>query len=289
MPISKKRWFCEEAVPGKRFGKIKHCFSIDKLVFKGKTPHQRVFIFDNAIYGRIAVLDGIVQFSQKDEFIYHETIVHPILFSHPNPQKILIIGGGDGGVLREVVKHPVKEVYLVDIDKKAVEIFKKYTPFVARDAFGDPRLKMFFEDGRKFIKRFRNFFDVVIVDSNDPVGSSLPLFSEGFYKDLARVLKRRGMMISLIGSFLDFETLIKKTVKKIKHIFPKVQLYRMVVPSYHCGDFCFIGASKEKDLAKISLKNIKKRLRKVKKKNNFKYYSPKMHLVFMTFPEILEI
>ena len=184
MPISKK-WFCEGAVPGKRFGKIKHCFLMDKLVFKGKTSYQDILIFDNAIYGRVAVLDGIVQFSEKDEFVYHEMISHPILFSHPSPQKILIIGGGDGGVLREVLKHPVKEVYLVDIDKEAMGIFRKYTPFISQNSFKDKRTKIFFGDGREFIKKFRNFFDVVIVDSNDPMGPSLPLFSSRFYKYVA--------------------------------------------------------------------------------------------------------
>ena len=117
-----KKWFCEEVVPGKRLGKIKHCFSIDRLIFKGKSLHQEILVFDNAVYGRIFVLDGIVQLSEKDEYIYHEMLVHPILFSHPNPKRILIVGGGDGGALREVLKHRVKEVWLVDIDKKVIEI-----------------------------------------------------------------------------------------------------------------------------------------------------------------------
>ncbi len=288
MLISKK-WFCEDVVPGKRFGKIKHCFLIDKLVFKGKTSYQDVLIFDNSIYGRVVVLDGIVQLSERDEFIYHEIISHPILFSHPNPQKVLIIGGGDGGALREVLKHPVKQVFLVDIDKKAVELFKKYIPFVSKGSFRDKRTKVFFKDGRKFIKNFQNFFDVVIIDSNDPTGPSLPLFSRKFYEDVGGALKKDGVMITLIGSFLDFETLIKKTIKKLRTIFPKVRLYRVAIPSYHCGDFCFIGASKKIDLGKVNFKKIEKRFQKIKGKNQFKYYSPEIHLATITLPKIWKI
>lgn len=288
MPISKK-WFCEGAVPGKRFGKIKHCFLMDKLVFKGKTPYQDVLIFDNPIYDRVLVLDGIVQLSEKDEFIYHETISHPILFSHPNPQRVLIVGGGDGGALREVLKHPVKEVYLADIDKKAAEIFKKYLPFVSKGSFKDKRVKVFFEDGAKFIKNFHNFFDIIIIDSNDPVGPSLTFFSDRFYKDVAETLKKEGMVVTLIGSSLDFETLIKKNVKKLKAVFPKVQLYRAAIPSYHCGDFCFIGASKKIDLGKIDLKKTKKRFKKIERKNQFKYYSPEIHFAAMTLPKTWKI
>jgi len=288
MPISKK-WFCEGSVPGKRLGKVKHCFLMDKLVFKGKTPYQDILILDNAVYGRVVVLDGIVQFSEKDEFIYHETISHPILFSHPNPRKVLIVGGGDGGVLREVLKHPVKEVYLVDIDKKAAEIFKKYAPFVSQNSFGDKRAKVFFEDGRRFIKNFSDFFDVVIVDSNDPAGPSLPLFSGNFYKDVAKALKKDGMMVTLVGSFLDFETLIKATVGKLKNVFPRVQLYRTSIPCYHCGDFCFIGSSKKIDLAGVDLKKIEKRFKKIKIKEKFEYYSPKIHSAIMSLPKIWQI
>ncbi|MCH8244641.1 hypothetical protein IIB97_02025, partial [Patescibacteria group bacterium] len=138
----KQRWFCEGSVPGKRSGTMEHCFIIQKLVYEGKTPYQSVLIFDNPVFGRVLVLEGIVQLSEKDEFIYHEMLVHPILFSHPKPKRVLIIGGGDGGTLREVLKHQVKEVVMVDIDKKVVELLKKYLPFVSDGAFQDKRTNL---------------------------------------------------------------------------------------------------------------------------------------------------
>lgn len=283
-----KKWFCEGAVPGKRFGKINHCFAVNKLIFKGKTPFQEIVIFDNPIFGRMAVLDGIVQFSERDEFMYHETIVHSIMFSHPDPKKVLIIGGGDGGALREVIKHPVKEVCLVDIDKQAMEIFKKYTPFISQGSFRDKRVEVFGDDGLNFIKKYKNYFDIIIIDVNDPVGPSLSLFSPVFYKNVYGALKKEGMMVTLIGSFIDFDSLIKNKITEIKKIFKSVKTYRVAITSYHCGDFCFIGASKAINLEKAS-KNIGKKFLKFKKKNTLKYYSPEMHLASMTLPKIWKI
>ena len=284
MPIFKQKWFCEDTVPGKRFGKIKHCFLIDKIVFQGKSPYQDILIFDNPVYGRIFVLDGIVQLSEADEHIYHEMITHPILFSHPNPKKVLIVGGGDGGALREALKHPVKEVYLVDIDKKIIEISKKYLPFVSKGAFEDKRLKLFIGDGFEFIKKFKDYFDVVIIDSNDPVGPSLALYSANFYKEVFKALKENGVMIAQVGSFLDFDNLIKKIFLKLKKIFPSVQIYRLTMPSYHCGEYCFIGASKKINLEKVNFRKIEKRFKKLKKK--LKYYSPEIHQSSLVLPKI---
>jgi len=278
MPTSK--WFCEGTVPGKRLDKIKHCFLIDKLVFKGKTSYQDILIFDNPIYGRVFVLDGIVQLSEKDEFIYHEMIAHPVLFSHPNPERVLIAGGGDGGSLREVLKHPVKEVYLVDLDKKVIEISAKYLPFVSKGAFFNKRLKLFIGDAKAFIKEYKDFFDLVIVDSNDPVGPSLALYSTNFYKNIFRALKKDGIIITQVGSFLDFQNLIKPIFLKLKKIFPYVQPYKLTMPSYHCGEYCFVGASKKIDLSKVNLKKIKKR---------FKYYSPEIHKQSMVLPKIWKL
>lgn len=281
MPISKQKWFCEDAVPGKRFGRIKHCFLIDRLVFKGKSPYQAILIFDNPIYGRIFVLDGIVQLSEADEYIYHEMIAHPILFSHPNPKKVLIIGGGDGGALREVLKHPVDEVYLADIDKKVIEVSKKYLPFVSRGAFKDKRLKLFIGDGFEFIKKFRDYFDIVIIDSNDPVGPSLALYSNNFYKEIFKSLKREGIMVAQVGSFLDFENLVKKTFLKLKKIFSSAQIFKLTMPSYHCGEYSFIGASKKIDLSKVDSSN--------KSNIQTKYYSPEIHLASLAIPKIWKI
>lgn len=288
MPISKKKWFCEGGVPGKRFGKVNNCFFIDKLIFQGKTNFQKVLIFNNSIYGKIFCLDDIVELSEKDEFIYHEMISHPILFSHPNPKNILIIGGGDGGALREVLKHPVKKVDLVEIDKKIIDISKKYLRFVCHDSFSDKRVKIFNLPGEKFIGKYKNFYDIVIIDCTNfsQEGLSSPLYLVRFYKDVFTALKKDGIIITLGASFLDFENFIKGISKKLKKVFSSVAIFRFCMPSYHCGEYSFIGASKKINLANVNFNKIEKRFKKLQKKHKLKYYSPEIHQASMILPEI---
>ncbi len=288
MLTSKERWFAENKVPGKRFEKIKHCFLMDKLVFRGKTAYQDVLIFDNPIYGRVFCLEGIVELSEKDEFIYHEMISHPVLFSHPNPKKILIIGGGDGGVLREVLKHPVDKVDLVEMDKEVIKISKKYLKFVCRNAFSDKRVNVFNCSGQNFIKGKKNIYDVAIVDCTNfnSDGFSNSLYSDGFYRQLLKIIKSNGIMITLGFSFLDFDNLAKPIIKKIREFFPFVALFRFCMPSYHCGEYFFVGGSKKIDLKKANFSKISERFKKIQKKFGFKYYSPEIHKASLVLPEI---
>lgn len=286
----KQEWFCEGAVPGRRFGKIQHCFLIDKTVFKGKTSYQDILIFDNSIYGRVLVLDGIVQLSKRDEYIYHEMITHPIFLSHPKPEKVLIVGGGDGGTLRETLKHPVKEVCLVDIDKDVIEISKKYLPFVSKKAFQDNRVNVFIENGIKFVKRYDDYFDATIIDCNDPMGPSIPLYSVKFYRDVFKAMKENAVLMVQVGSFLDFNGLIKKIFLRLKKVFPYVKMFRLTIPSYHCGEYCFIGASKGIDFDKVDFKDIEKRFNRLAEQGaTFRYYSPEVHRASMILPKDFNI
>jgi spermidine synthase len=290
MPIYKK-WFCEEAVPGARLKKIKHCFLIDKLIFKGKTPLQEVLIFDNPVYGRIFCLDDIIEFSEKDEFIYHEMISHPVLFSHPDPKNILIIGGGDGGVLKEVLKHPIKKVDLVEIDKEVIKISKKYLRSVCKDSFSDKRVKIYNLPGESFIKEKKSLYDVVIIDCTnfELEGPSFPIYLVKFYKEVFSALRREGILITLGASFLDFESFIKKIFKRLNKVFPYSVIYKFCMPSYHCGEYSFIAGSKKINLEKIDFEKIKMRFDKIAKKHKFKYYSPAVHQASMVLPNIWQV
>ncbi|XOB41369.1 MAG: polyamine aminopropyltransferase [Candidatus Nealsonbacteria bacterium] len=287
MPISKKKWFCEKLLPGKRKKTIKHCFSIDKLIFKGKTKFQNVLIFDNNLYGRILFLDGINQLSQKDEFIYHEMITHPVLFFHPNPKNILIIGGGDGGTLREVLKHPVKKIDLVELDKKIIEISKEYLKFVCKNSFSDKKVKIHNIGVERFIRDYIYYYDLVIVDCTnpEPKGLSSELYSTEFYKQVSRALKKDGIIITLGASFLDFRSFIKNTFKRLKKVFPNTSVYKFTIPSYHCGEYSFIAGSKKINLKNINFKEIEKKFKKISKKHKFKYYSPEIHKSSMILPK----
>lgn len=289
--FNKKEWFFETSLPGRRRWK-KDGFHIEKEIFKGKSKFQDIYIFESLGFGKILVLDGIVQFSESDEFIYHEMISHLSLVSHRNPRRLLIIGGGDGGALREATKHPLKEIYLVDIDKKIVEVSKKYLAFVSKGSFRDKRLRLLFEDGKNFIRSHRNLFDIIIVDSTDPVGPAKTLFQLDFYKDVFTALKKDGMAIFQLSPFLDFELVIKNTARRLKKLFTFVNPLRLSMPSYSCGcEYCFILASKEIDPAKISLFIIKKRLgeRLKEKAKMLKYYTPEAHLASMVLPKMWQL
>lgn len=286
MPIY-KNWFLEKKIPGKREKGIKHYFLIEKIIFKGKSKFQDILIFKNPIYGRILVLDGILQLTEYDEFIYHEMISHSVLFPHKDPQRILIIGGGDGGALREVLKHSVEKVHLVEMDKTMINLAKTHLRFVSQNSFSDGRVKVFIERGEKFLKETKEKYDIIIVDSlNFGEKNSLALFSLKFYKRAFKILTKEGILITLGTSFLDFENFVKKIFLRLKKIFPKVFILRFCVPSFHCGEYCFLVGSKKIDLKKAK---IEKKFEKFKKKSSLKYFSPEIFKASLTLPKIFKL
>jgi spermidine synthase len=282
----KENWFFESSLPQTE-GDIKIGFKVRKKVYSGKSKYQKIEIFDTFALGRILVLDGIIQLSQNYEFIYHEMISHLPLFYHPNPQKVLIVGGGDGGVLREVLKHPLKEIFLVEIDPKIIEISKKYLPFLKlKSSLKEKNVKIFFDDGANFIKKFKSFFDVIICDSTDPSGSSRVLFAENFYKDVFDALSKNGVFITQSGNFLQQIFEIKNNYKKLKKFFLFVKIHRAAVFDYQLTDFSFILASKRIDFEKFNFKKIKKRFKNLERSfGKLKYYSPEIHFSSGILPQ----
>lgn len=274
----RKKWFFEKTLPGSR-GIYKIGFLLKKKIFSKKSKFQKIEIFDTVGFGRILVLDGIVQLSQKHEFCYHEMISHLPLFYHPNPKSILIIGGGDGGVLREVLKHPVRKVFLVEIDEEILKISKKYFPFLKlKNSLEDERVNVFIENGLTFIKKFKNYFDVIISDSTDPSGPSRVLFGKNFYLYVKRALTNEGIFITQSGNFLDQFFEVKKSFHKLQEIFPLVKIHKSVIFDYQFTDFAFLVAFKKKSLAKFNLRLAKRRFERLKRKHPFKFYSPQIHL-----------
>jgi spermidine synthase len=280
------RWFSEAVIPFRHPGTIQLSLRIERLVHHERTAFQDILIFDHAVFGRVLVLDGIVQLTQADEFIYHEMLVHPVFLSHPHPRDVLIIGSGDGGGLREALRHPVREVCLVDIDRRVIELSQEHLGFASAGAFRSRKARVLVQDGRTFIRDCAGRFDVVIVDSTDPVGSSTPLYSEGFYRDVFRALKDEGMLVAQVGTFLDFADIIRTTYRKLARLFPSVQTYRFSIPSYLCGDYCFIAASKAIDLGAPEFEAIERRFGALDRTKRFRYYSPAVHRAACTLPHI---
>ncbi len=242
----KDDWFVEDSVPGRRHGNVGHCFLIERLVYEAKTSFQDCLIFDNPMYGRILVLDGIVQLSTQDEYIYHEMIVHPPMFSHPNPEKVVIVGGGDGGTLREVLKHNPSEVVMIDIDRQFVKAAEQHLPTLSNGAFSDPRVRVVFEDASVALKQYKDKFDVAIIDCNDAVGTSEKLFEEAFYHTVSDSLSTSGVACFLAGSLLD-EDFILQTRHRIEKCIGRVAGIKTTIPCYHCGEFVFLMATKVKE------------------------------------------
>ena len=167
-------------------------FSVEDVYYEHKTEHQHIIIFHNSKFGRVMALDGIIQTTERDEFIYHEMLTHVPIFSHGSVENVLIIGGGDGGMLREVTRHDtVTGVTMVEIDRSVIEMCREYLPKHSNGAFDDPRLNLVISDGAEYVKTTDAKFDVIIVDSTDPIGPGESLFTKEFYSDCKRCLRRR--------------------------------------------------------------------------------------------------
>ncbi|MBU4298854.1 spermidine synthase [Patescibacteria group bacterium] len=244
-----KTWFFEDFIPSEPKTSV-WGFQIEKEIYSGKSKFQEIEVLGTKEFGRVLVLDGLVQLSTKHEFVYHETLVRPAFLYHRKPEKVLIIGGGDGGSLREVVKHPVKEIFLCDIDKKVIEVSKKYLPSVSQGAFNDKRLKIFNEDALNFVKKYKNYFDVIIEDLTDPTGLSFRLWQIGFYKDISRTLKENGVAAFQSG-YLN-EKFAKKARKNIKEIFLFFKAHKAFVGCFPFDEHTFSFGSKEIDFEKVS-------------------------------------
>lgn len=220
---------------------------VSDILYRGHSQFQDIIVADSKEFGRMLVLDGVFQTSIKDEFMYHESIVHIPLFLHPNPKKVLIIGGGDGGAAREAVRHPeVESVTMVDIDGQVIELSKKYFPEISKAILEkDPKLTVKVGDGIAFMREAENYYDVIIVDCSDPVGPGEGLFSYDFYKDTFKALKEDGLFVQQTESPFMHRKLVKDIFDCVSDIFPITRLYTAFIPLYPSGMHCFTMGSKK--------------------------------------------
>ncbi len=222
---------------------IKLGFRIKEEIEHVRSKYQDIHLLGTYEYGKLLVIDGTVQMTERDEYIYHEMIVHPPLLTHKAPKKVLIIGGGDGGAAREVLKHKVDEVHLVEIDEEVVKIARKYLPSVA-SSYENPKLHLHIENGIEFIKKNKNF-DVIIIDSTDPVGPAEGLFTEEFYKDMKRALTEGGIISQQCGTPFYHPEEVCKVRSILSNIFEYVGIYLAYIPTYPSGMWSFVMASDE--------------------------------------------
>lgn len=242
----RESWFCEKHTEGYQVQ-----WKVKELLHQEKTPFQELVIADLEDWGKTLILDGAVQVTEKDEFVYHEMLTHVAMFSHPDPRRVLVIGGGDGGTAREVLKHPeVERLDMVEIDARVVENSRKYLPTISC-ALEDPRLNMYFEDGIKFVKEAEKQYDVVLVDSSDPVGPAIALYGKPFYQDVYEVLSKEGMIAVQSESPLFYQDIFQTIYSNLNSIFPLVKVYLAAVPTYVSGPWSFTIGSKKIDPVQI--------------------------------------
>lgn len=245
-----------------------------------QTPFQHLVMLDTEEFGRMLVLDGMVMTTVKDEFVYHEMVAHPALVTHPNPKKVLVVGGGDGGVMREIMKHPsVEKAVLVDIDGKVIEYSKKYLPEIACE-LDNPRVEVQVNDGYMHILNSKNEYDVIMVDSTEPVGPAAPLFERGFYQGIYDALKDGGLFVAQTDNPWFKADLIQKVNRDVKEIFPIVRVYAANIPTYPSGMWTFTMGSKKHDPLKVEEASIPEM--------ETKYYSPRLHHAAFVLPKFVE-
>lgn len=208
---------------------------VKNVLYSGKSEFQQIDIIDTEFLGRMLLLDGLVMTSEKDEFFYHEMITHIPMLSHPEPKDVLVIGGGDGGTVREVLRHSsVKRVVLCEIDGAVIEVSKKFLPTIAC-SLDDPRVDIQVRDGIEYIKQNKNKFDIILIDSTDPMGPGEGLFTEEFYKDVNAALKDGGIMVCQSESPFANQKEIKMMQPLLKKAFPIVKTYTGPMPTYPGG------------------------------------------------------
>jgi len=220
---------------------------IKGVLFSGKSDFQRIDVLDTEEFGKVLVLYGSIMITERDEFIYHEMLSHVPLFVHPDPKEVLIIGGGDGGTLREVLRHPeVKRAAVVEIDRMVVDVCKRFFPEVSR-GFDNPRGEVVFEDAAKFLVNNKNKYDLILCDSSDPVGPAEVLFQKNFYEMISESLSPDGIFVAQSESPIFHGRTIEKVYKNLKDIFPIVKMYLAHIPTYPSGTWSFAFCSKKYD------------------------------------------
>ncbi|GCD53615.1 polyamine aminopropyltransferase [Acetobacter pasteurianus] len=261
-------------------------FRVVKELARTRSPFQDIVVFESDSHGRVLMLDGVVQITEKDEFVYQEMLTHVPLFTHANPKNVLIIGAGDGGVLRRVLEHPgIEKAVMVEIDGAVIELSKQHLPSIAGDAWNNPRAEVIVGDGIDYVARAADAsFDVIIVDSTDPIGVGEVLFTDSFYEHCARILTAEGLIVNQCGvPFMQAGELHETSVRRAK-FFPHVSAYVAAVPTY-VGGFMTLGiASKGSNLQAQDVEQVRARAQEAGILGKTQYWTPEIHVGSFNLP-----
>lgn len=255
---------------------------IKNVLFKTRSEYQEIVIMETEKLGKILVIDGITMLTEFDEHAYHEMIAHVPLLSHPKPLRALVIGGGDGGVVREILKHPsIEAVHLCEIDEAVVRACREHLPSLAA-AFDSPKVQVFYEDGAAFVAQCKEVYDIIIVDSTDPLGPGQILFQEEFYTHMKKALTPGGVAVTQCESIYLHGHVIRGVYSFAKDLFPKLGYYCTLVPTYPSGIigffFCSLGPDPVQDID----------LDRAKALQDLRYYTPEVHRSAFALPRFAQ-
>lgn len=274
-------WYTEEWTDNVRFS-----IKVDKHLFSDKSDFQQVDVFESKEFGKFLTLDGLMMVNYKDEFIYHDMIVHTPMATNMNIKNVLVIGGGDGGTVRELTRYPqIEKIDMVEIDKMVVDVSREYID-VCACKLNDERVNLYYEDGVAFVKNSKDSsYDLIIVDSTDPIGPGEGLFSVDFYNDCHRVLSEDGILVNQNESpYFDFNAKeMKRAHEKITNLFPIARVYQAHIPTYPSGHWLFGFASKKFDPIKDQNREAWEKL-----SLKTKYYNSDIHVGAFMLPQYVK-
>jgi len=281
MPI-KDGWFSESEVmwPGQAMS-----LKVEKVLYEGRSDFQDVLVFKSTNYGTVLVLDGVIQVTERDEHAYQEMITHIPMHAHPNPTSVLIVGGGDGGVLREVCRHPgVQRITMCEIDPLVCEVSKRFLGGSTATAFNDPRLTLVHADAAEYVRDQMGMYDVVIVDSSDPVGPAETLFTASFYTSLRYAMRPGAIMCNQGECMWLHLDLIGEVLKHCKEVFPSVDYAFTTIPTYPSGQIGFLVCSTSPGhVLRLPAREPEPSVARA-----LRYYSPAVHAASFVLPVFAE-
>ena len=259
-------------------------FKLSKIVVKEKSSYQKILIFDNEVFGRVLALDDIIQITEKDHHAYTEMLVHFPIIANKSIRKVLIIGGGDGAIASEILKHgQIEKIVLCEIDKRVIDLSKKYLRKINFNSLTNPKINIVIDDAANYINSdlTKGYFDLIIVDRPDPIGPGNKLFKINFYKDLKNIISKKGTIVFQTGVPFFQKKELKETSKKLNSIFRYSGTYHTVVPTYIGGHMTLSWASDAKNLnKKINIREANIYLKKI----ITNYYTPEIHNSSLDLP-----
>jgi spermidine synthase len=281
---AKTRWIAETLFDELGF---RMTFAVDKVLYEVQTEHQHLVLFEHQFFGKMLMLDGATQISKKDEFIYQEMMSHVPLFAHGKAEDVLIIGGGDCGIAEEVLKHrTVKRLTQVEIDPAVIEFAKEHFPEFTKPVFADRRFESVIDDGAKYVAATDRRFDVIIVDSTDPIGPGKILFGAKFYAGCRRCMKPGGVLATQNGVPFFQNNELTTTMLRFRRLFADASCYVAAIPVYVGGHMALGIASDDKQVRRHSVATIARRYRKA---GSFKtkYWTPEVHVAAFAQPRFI--